>query len=77
MVKEEIYDEHVKEWVKQNIEVVNITLKPKAQFIYEKEILEVFSKLYDDLTNKFDKIKDKPSGLTLKKFIISFLMSTK
>ena len=58
MVKEEIYDEHVKEWVVQNIEVVNITLKTKAQFIYhEKEIVEILGNLYDDLTNKFDKLK--------------------
>ena len=40
--------------------ITNITFKTKALFIYnKKEIEQVLEKLYDDLGNKFDKLKDR------------------
>ena len=51
------------------VHVLNITFKTKAQFIYnKKEIEQVLIKLYDDLSSKFDKLKDRhKSAGTLKK----------
>ena len=56
-----------------------MTFKTKAQFIYnKKEIEHVLEKLYDDLGNKFDKVKDRhKSAGTLKKIHFSFLMYIK
>ena len=51
------------------VEVLNVTFKTEAQFIYNKtEIEQDLEKLYDDLANKFDKLKDRhKSAGTLKK----------
>ena len=66
VVEEKIKDGFIEEDVK--VKLYNITLKTKSQFIYhEKEIEEVLEKLYNDLTNKYDKLKDIESGLTLMK----------
>ena len=48
--------------------VLNLTFKTKAEFIYnKKEIEQVLEKLYEDLGNKFDKLKDRhKSAGTLK-----------
>jgi hypothetical protein len=50
------------------VHVRNITFKTKAPFIYnKKEIEQVLEKLYDDLSNKSDKLKDRrKSAGTLK-----------
>ena len=45
---------------KVKVTITNITFKTKAQFIYnKKEIEQVLEKLYDDLTHKYEILKDR------------------